>query len=182
MLHYQHRVSKDIDIFIDDLQYLGLITPRLNPWFGIDEGSYDETAHYIKLRYSEGEIDFIVSHALSDAPQTTFCFRGRELPIETPAEIALKKLYHRAEGLKPRDIFDIAVVLSSENDTKELERQLAVLEPVKSALTDRLARLPDPYYQAALAELDVTPPWEPIKARARSMVENLVRTIPSAAR
>jgi Nucleotidyl transferase AbiEii toxin, Type IV TA system len=180
MIHREHRLSKDIDIFIDDPQYLGLLTPRFQAWFGIEEGSYDEAAHYIKLRYPEGEIDFIVSNALSDVPRTTFDFRGRVLPIETPAEIALKKLFHRAEGLKPRDIFDIAVVLSAEIDAKELERQLTILEPVKSALVNRLARLPDPYYQAALAELDIFPPWESVKAKARSMVESLVYSIPSS--
>jgi len=28
MLRYQHRLSKDIDIFVPDPQYLGFVTPR----------------------------------------------------------------------------------------------------------------------------------------------------------
>jgi hypothetical protein len=30
MLRYQHRLSKDIDIFVPDPQYLGYATPRLS--------------------------------------------------------------------------------------------------------------------------------------------------------
>ena len=30
MLRYQHRMSKDIDIFVPDPQYLGFLTPRLS--------------------------------------------------------------------------------------------------------------------------------------------------------
>jgi len=179
MIHHEHRLSKDIDIFIDDPQFLGLVTPRLNPWFSLEVSAYDEAAHYVKLRYPEGEIDLIVSQALSGSPCMTFDFQGRSLPIETSVEIALKKLFHRAAGLTPRDIFDIAVVLSTDTGSKELLSQLAILSPVKAALTQRLARLPDPFHQAVLAELDVLPRWEPIKAVARPMVQDLVRAIPS---
>jgi hypothetical protein len=30
MFRYQHRLSKDIDIFVPDPQYLGFVTPRLS--------------------------------------------------------------------------------------------------------------------------------------------------------
>jgi hypothetical protein len=29
MQHHQHRMSQDIDIFIDDAQYLAFLSPRL---------------------------------------------------------------------------------------------------------------------------------------------------------
>jgi hypothetical protein len=136
MIHHAHRSSKDIDLFIDDPQYLGLISPRLNSFFTVGDGDYDEAAHYVKLRYPEGEIDIIISAALFRHPQTVFQFDGRELPIETPVEIALKKLFHRAESQKPRDIFDVAVV--AQLDLPALEGELAVLSSVKNTLTARL--------------------------------------------
>jgi hypothetical protein len=176
MIHRWHRSSKDIDLFNDDPQYLGLISPRLNNPFNVTEGDYDEAAHYVKLRYQEGEIDVIVSAGLSRHPQTVFEFEGRELPIETPVEIALKKLFHRAASLKPRDIFDIGVVLDT--DQAALTSELAVLSPVKQALETRLATLPEPYFESALAELDIFEPWESMKARARPLVQDMVRAIP----
>jgi hypothetical protein len=31
MRRYQHRLSKDVDIFINDPQFIGYLTPRLSP-------------------------------------------------------------------------------------------------------------------------------------------------------
>ena len=38
MLHHHHRDSKDIDLFIDDPQYLGLLSPRLSTAFDLVDG------------------------------------------------------------------------------------------------------------------------------------------------
>ena len=61
MLHTRHRLSKDIDAFITDPQYLPILSPRLG---GEDIWScetYSEAANHLKLVYPEGEIDFIVA-------------------------------------------------------------------------------------------------------------------------
>ncbi|MGV7215755.1 nucleotidyl transferase AbiEii/AbiGii toxin family protein [Bradyrhizobium sp. UFLA05-112] len=63
MLHANHRLSKDIDAFIDDPQYLGVMSPRVTEVWNCQ--TWDEAAHYLKLIYAEGEIDFIVSAPLS---------------------------------------------------------------------------------------------------------------------
>jgi hypothetical protein len=64
MLHATHRLSRDIDGFIDDPQYLALLSPETaDVWNCTD---WDKAAHYLKLKYPEGEIDFIVSGAISD--------------------------------------------------------------------------------------------------------------------
>lgn len=55
MLRYRHRLSKDIDIFVSDPQYLGYVTPRLSD---VAEGvtdKYVEGPNYIKLLRPEGE-------------------------------------------------------------------------------------------------------------------------------
>ena len=176
MLHHQHRDSKDIDLFIDDPQYLGLLSPRLNNAFDIDEIDYEEAAHYLKVRFPEGEIDVIVASSLGSAPHSVFSFQGREIAIETPAEIALKKLYYRPATLKPRDIFDVAVVLTTGRSA--LIRDLSVLSPVKPALEMRLSTLSEPFLQLALDGLDIFQPWEWLKASARPMVSELVSMIP----
>lgn len=81
MTMYQHRFSKDIDIFVADPQILGHLTPR---------------------RFPEGEIDFIGTGWLTQQPFTVANILGREVKVETPAEIIGKKVYHRADTFKAR--------------------------------------------------------------------------------
>ena len=59
LAHYsQHRLSKDIDIFIDDVQKLSSISPRFND-AAEDALDYDEMTNYISLTFPEGKVDFI---------------------------------------------------------------------------------------------------------------------------
>lgn len=102
MLYANHRFSRDIDAFIDDPQYLALLSPETTDVWTCND--WDKAAHYLKLRYPEGEIDFIVSGALSDLDPVekeidlTSIRAGWKpaIMVEPPAEIALKKMYHRA--------------------------------------------------------------------------------------
>src|SRR3974377_289039 len=53
MIHARHRLSKDIDVFIDDPQYLSFLSPRL-AGEGIWEcKAYEESANHLRLVYSE---------------------------------------------------------------------------------------------------------------------------------
>lgn len=67
MVHTGHRLSKDIDAFIDDPQYLSILSPRLGGEGIWDHQAYDEAANYLKL-YPEGEIDFIVASYITNVP------------------------------------------------------------------------------------------------------------------
>ena len=79
MLHADHRLSKDIDAFIDDPQYLGIMSPDVTDVW--DCRTWDKAAHYLKLGYAEGEIDFIVSGPLSGLAAT---FHESTSPICLP--------------------------------------------------------------------------------------------------
>jgi hypothetical protein len=99
MVHANHRLSKDIDAFIDDPQYLGIMSPKVTEVWRCR--TWDEAAHYLKLIYVEGEIDFIVSGPLSGLGSDTYEIDLTDLPaarkalieVEHPAEIALKKMH-----------------------------------------------------------------------------------------
>lgn len=177
MVQFQHRNSKDIDLFIADGQYITMLSPRLGGEEIWNCPDYDEQAHYLKLKYDEGEIDFIVSAPVTDKPMGTFNFRNWTIPIEHPVEIAIKKFFHRAEGLKPRDIFDIAVVASLHRD--ELIDELHTVIDKRETLLRRMATLPDAYYRQALDELDILPQWDHLKGTARECVMALVESIPT---
>lgn len=110
--YYNHRLSKDVDIFIDDMQLLNSLSPRFND-ISENADDYDEMANYISLSFPEGKIDFIVGSQLTDfMPQKQF-FLGHEVYLENAVEIVAKKMYYRGSAAMARDIFDLAVVYSN---------------------------------------------------------------------
>lgn len=109
--YFQHRLSKDIDIFIDDVQKLSSISPRFND-AAEDALDYDEMTNYISLTFPEGKVDFIVGAQLSDFKSKKQDFLGKEVYLEDPVEIVTKKLYYRGDRAMARDIFDLSVVIS----------------------------------------------------------------------
>lgn len=104
MIALDHRISHDIDLFFTDAQWIGYLTPRLNDNVEALTCDYEEAADYLKLRFPEGEIDFIVRTRLLDLPpehsdDTTFA-------LDPIAEVLAKKLFFRGATLTPRDLFD----------------------------------------------------------------------------
>lgn len=114
MLRYRHRMSKDIDIFVPDPQYLGFVSPRLSDVAQAVSQKYVEGPEYVKLLRPEGEIDFVASPNLTNNPYETWELLGREIKVETSAEIVAKKLWHRGDRATARDLFDLALVIDRE--------------------------------------------------------------------
>jgi len=116
MRRYRHRFSKDIDIFIPSPQYLNYLSPHLNETTEEMTGDYTLQAEYLKLQFPEGEIDFVVSAPLTQDPVIAETIFGREVMVETSAEIVAKKVWHRGDRFRARDIFDLALVAEKEPD------------------------------------------------------------------
>jgi predicted nucleotidyltransferase component of viral defense system len=114
MLRYRHRRSKDIDIFVPDPQYLGFVSPRLSDAAEAVSDKYVEGPGYIKLLRPEGEIDFVASPNLTSDPYEMWELLGRQIKVETSAEIVAKKLWHRGDRATARDLFDLALVIERE--------------------------------------------------------------------
>jgi hypothetical protein len=57
-----------------------------------------------------GEIDIVVGASLTTQPWEVVALEGRRILIETNAEIMAKKLYHRGNQAKARDLFDLCAV------------------------------------------------------------------------
>jgi hypothetical protein len=116
MLRLNHRQSKDIDLFVQDPQYLGYVNPRLSE---VAEGithEYEEAAEYIKLFLPAGEIDVFVGSALTDDPFEIVNHEGRIIRVETNAEILAKKMWHRGDRAKARDLFDLCAMKDADPD------------------------------------------------------------------
>jgi len=123
MLRYGHRKSKDIDIFVPDAQYLGYVNPRKNSVAESLTSRYIETAGSIKLLFDNGEIDFVASPNLTDAPFEIWEIAGLPVRVETAAEILAKKMWHRGDNAAARDLFDLAAVADKAPD------QIAIAAP-----------------------------------------------------
>ena len=177
MLQLGHRDSKDVDLFVPDPQGLSYLSPRLateDVWRTAD---YEESTNHLKLKFPEGEIDFIASPAISGLRNALYNFNGRDIPIQQPTEIILKKLYHRPVSLKPRDIFDTAVVLGS-GHAETLRDHIPLLTDVKPALVKRLEEMPEPYFRQQMPDLQIADKWQHVIPGARQAVLELARCIP----
>ena len=115
MFRYQHRLSKDIDIFVPDPQYLSFVTPRLSDVAASISDQYvKDQSSYVKLIRPEGEIDFVASPNLTDSPFEIWHIDGHHIRVETAAEIVAKKLWHRGDRATARDLFDLSLVIERE--------------------------------------------------------------------
>ena len=136
MRRHHHRFSKDVDIFIPDPQYLNHLTPRLNTDAEMSTTHYIEQEGSLKLIYPEGEIDFVVSGALTSKPVNVEVLFGRKISVETTTEIIAKKVWHRGADFTARDIFDLAMVAELEPDA--LNEIRPVLQSRKGVILDRI--------------------------------------------
>src|SRR5438046_7607299 len=110
MRRHWHRRSRDVDIFIDDPQFIGYLSPRLSPVAESLTSVYSEDSNFVKLNFPEGEIDFVVAPPITAAPAKREMLLGRSFLVETSAEIMAKKIWHRGADITVRDIFDFAMV------------------------------------------------------------------------
>lgn len=120
MLRLGHRQSKDIDLFVPVPQYLGYLNPRLSDVAEQVSTDYEENAEFIKLFLPAGEIDIVVGSALTERPFELASYAGRDIKFETCAEIIAKKMWHRGNQAKARDLFDLCAVAHAEPEAIEL--------------------------------------------------------------
>lgn len=161
MFRYRHRMSKGIDIFVPDPQYLGYVTPRLSDIAAELTQDYIESGNsFVKLQFEEGEVDFVASpNLLSDAWEI-WDIGGKAVKVETAAEIVAKKLYHRGNRATARDLFDAALVIEREPDA--LRAATPFLLRHRDAFLSQV-RQPHPSLRTAfdaIAVLDYQPSYE----------------------
>ncbi|CAN7744788.1 nucleotidyl transferase AbiEii/AbiGii toxin family protein [Variovorax sp. LjRoot84] len=126
MLRLNHRFSKDIDLFVPDPQYLGHFSPRLTDVAEALTTEYEEAAEYTKLFLPAGEIDIVVGTSLTDNAWDAVQYQGRTIRVESCAEIVAKKMHHRGNLAKARDLFDLCAVADMEPEAIEVARPFFV--------------------------------------------------------
>lgn len=161
MFRYRHRLSKDIDIFVPDPQYLGFVSPRLSDVAADLTADYTEQPDaFVKLQFEEGEVDFVAAPNLLDRAWETWDILGHAIKVETAAEIIAKKMYHRGDRATARDLFDLALVI--EREPQALRQAGPFLLRHRQTFLDQI-RHPHPSLRAgfdAIATLDYSPSFD----------------------
>jgi len=174
MFRHRHRLSKDIDIFVPNPQYLGFVTPRLSDVAASLTSEYTEDpSAWVKLQFEEGEVDFVAAPNLLDDAWEQWLIDGLPVRVETSAEIIAKKMYHRGHRVTARDLFDLALVI--EREPGALAAAAPALVRHRTAFLDQI-RNPHPTLKiafGAIATLDYTPRFDDCVALAGDYLEGL---------
>ena len=121
-LYYQHRMSYDIDIFLDDyadIHKLISSQDEIARNLGIPSTQIESSSSAITfILETDGyglKLDFVYSPALtSDSFRTKEIFGFTSIKVQTPLEIIAKKLKHR-EKATIRDFVDYAYAQKNDN-------------------------------------------------------------------
>jgi predicted nucleotidyltransferase component of viral defense system len=127
IFHFNHRKSFDIDIFVTEAQVFDFLNPK---WF-IDETTlfnnkeyrFDGSKHHLGLKTkSDIKVDFLLNEAIINMPmKNTILDLDFDVYYESIEDIIAKKIKWRKEDNLARDIFDLAVALTKdENILKSL--------------------------------------------------------------
>jgi len=153
-LRINHRVSYDVDIFLDSATVLNLLSPNKNEAARKITNTWQEPGNYIKLEHDLGAIDFILSGKLTDIPPWVYPFNGRNIMVEEPAEILAKKLKYRGSRFLPRDVFDL---LAIQKYSPEQVKTAVLASPDGARRTrDRIERIADRYKETIAEEVNPT--------------------------
>ena len=121
-LSLNHRVSYDIDIFLEDPQALKRIAG--DPRTKLISDDWQFPGNYLKLIRQEGEIDFILASNITENFFFAYNFKGTQINVETPAEIIAKKIRYRGPTFTIRDIFDFAAAVRHDPHLIDTLRQV----------------------------------------------------------
>jgi hypothetical protein len=113
------------------------LSPRLNSAVESLTQDYAEQANSLKLYFPQGEIDFVASGSLTANPVTIERIHGRDIKVETSAEIIAKKIWYRGANLTARDLFDFALV--AEREPRMLVAAKDVLRARRSVVLEQIA-------------------------------------------
>jgi hypothetical protein len=179
MLQIQHRESHDIDLFIDDAQYLPYLNPETQGYdLSLAPSDYEtDGTRALKIVFDGvGEIDFICCDPVTDEPFAMSEIRGRSIKLETPAEILAKKVVFRGSRLQPRDMFDIAAVVQALGEDYVVDACSRFPAACEEAL--RVTEKMNPrLVESVTAKLLVSEGFQALQTRAQTITKELLTAV-----
>ena len=175
-LQIHHRDSHDIDLFIDDPQYLPYLNPQTQGYDLVLGSSDYETdgSRALKIVFTGiGEIDFICCDPVTMMPSTDADILGHRIMLETPAEILAKKIVFRGSQMQPRDMFDIAATAETLGKDSVIDALAAFPSECQTAL-DVAHRMDARLVDSVTARLLVTEKYALLLARAQAITQEIL--------
>ena len=154
MLRHEHRLSWDIDLFLDNPQYLSYLSPRLNDAIAADLDHYTEQANHLRCVVRDvGEIDYLLAAPVVDVKPEWMEIKGQGLiQVMSDREILAQKIYYRGARFTGRDLFDFATVTALRPAFLKDDELIKVATIRRNALAARMdtADLRDGYSEVKL--------------------------------
>ncbi len=140
-------------------------------------GYVSDGSRTLKIAFKDiGEIDFICAASLTAHPVVEARVRGRDVLLETPAEIIAKKICYRGASMQPRDMFDIACVIKVLGGEYAVSALLPFKEECRRALS--VARRMDPQLaETVMMSLLYRERFADIPKQAQAMTCELLETV-----
>ena len=155
MIQIDHRESHDVDLFLDEPQLLPYVKAAVAEMqFALGEATYNgDGSGHLKIAFEDiGEIDFIVTGHITDAPTTLQEIEGRQVALETVPEIIAKKVRYRGTYIQPRDIFDIAAAVNA-GQSDDILAALAIIPDYVAQTVARIETLSGDYVSSVISQL-----------------------------
>jgi Nucleotidyl transferase AbiEii toxin, Type IV TA system len=149
-----HRVSYDVDLFLEDASALRLLSPNRNAAARSITDRWQEPGNYIKLELEEGSVDFILAGRQTALMPWLYPFMDRKVHVEQPAEIIAKKLKYRGSRLLSRDLFDLLAV--HRWDPIQLSAAVRAVPEAARRAADRIKRFAPRYRDTIREEVNPT--------------------------
>lgn len=94
-LTWHHRRTLDVDIFMNDAQWLTSLSPRLNDRVAQSSTDYEEGSANLRVIYPEGAVDFVIAPTLTATTPRSLDLARRLVRVDDAGEILAKKIHYR---------------------------------------------------------------------------------------
>lgn len=141
MLRHQHRLSWDVDLFLNDPQLLSYLSPRLNDGIASEVDGYREQANHLRCFVEGvGEIDYLIAAPVIDFKPEKMDVAGHgPLQVMSDREILAQKIHYRAAHFTGRDLFDFATITALRPELLEDDELREIGAGRGNALKSRLS-------------------------------------------
>ena len=179
MIQIDHRESHDVDLFLDDPQLLPYVEATVAEMqFALGEATYNgDGSGHLKIAFDGiGEIDFIVTGHITDAPTMDQEIEGRSIALETVPEIIAKKVRYRGSRIQPRDIFDIAAAVKA-GQSDDIRAALATIPEYAAETSARIESLSEDYVSSSISQLALRETSKTLIDTAYGLTLDLLRKV-----
>lgn len=181
IFHFQHRKSFDIDIFVSEAQVFDFLDPKWyideSNLFKSDDYRFDGLNKHLKLKTkNEIKVDFLLNESLIHKPiKNELLDLEYDLYYESIEDIIAKKIKYRKEDNLTRDIFDLAVAISREDEILQnlLFARFVTTDDLKT-LQNSLQKLDLHEYKTELEKIEPQESFIDISVNAKEIIlENI---------